>query len=208
MMAMACVGALMGCTSPVAGHRVSSRSTRAGSLYRLHDPYPKRRPERAAVHRRDVRAGADLEPSILAMVRPGQSRRGDRDGSGSSRRTDVAVVRVRRDRQRSDSRAFPTATGVRGTCDLRPGVVLLGSAASPASPDTRAVCDGNRVSTLAYAIRRPVRPNRAHTPRVQQHRRLSAPSTLSLFRARVRLLATRSAANPTQQRSCAPSPKR
>ena len=93
-------------------------------------------------------------------------------------------------------------------CDLRSGMVLLGSAAGPASPDTRAVCDGNRVSTLAYAIRRPVRPNRAHTPRVQQHRRLSAPSTLSLFRARVRLLATRSAANPTQQRSCAPSPKR
>ena len=61
MMAMACVGALMGCTSPVAGHRVSSRSTRAGSLYRLHDTYPKRRPHRAAVRRRDVRAGADLE---------------------------------------------------------------------------------------------------------------------------------------------------
>ena len=34
---------------------------------------------------RDVRAGAGIEPSVLAMVRDGQSRRGDRDRGGSSR---------------------------------------------------------------------------------------------------------------------------
>jgi hypothetical protein len=48
-----------------------------------------------------------------------------------------------------DSRAFPTRTGVGGTCGLRSGMLVLGSAAGPAGPDTRSVRDENRMSVLA-----------------------------------------------------------
>jgi len=134
MMAMACVGALLGVYLlwQVAAYPVGAYEQARCIDYTTHTPND----ALIGLLYIAVTCGpALISSSILAMVRPGQSRRGDLGRGGSSRRADFAVVCVRRDRERSYPRAFSTATGVRGTCDLRPGVVLLGSAAGPAGRD-------------------------------------------------------------------------